>query len=248
MAQQYDGKAEPSVRAFVTNAVNGVLTNIHFQPGDYVEKGQLLLQLSSASYLHQVEAAEALVQRRQVELDMAWANAERAANLGERGAISEISVTDAANALALAEAALLEAVANKSYALTGYNATQITAPISGQIGASHYEVGTYLKTETGQTLAELVQTDPMLISYNQPYEGLLALYDAAPGKISNYFDQIAVTVTLSSGTQLTEVGRIVSTNNVLDENGNVRIWAEVPNPDGVLVPGLPVSVSLQLEK
>jgi len=247
-AHQFEGKVEPRVRAFVTNAVNGVLTDIHFQPGDQVEQGQLLFQLSSASHQHQVEAAEALVQRRKVELDMAWTNAERSANLGERGAISEIAVQDAANALALAEAALQEAIANKNYALTGYNATQITAPISGKIGAPSFEVGTYLKTETGQTLAKVVQTDPMLIKYDQPYSGLLALYDAAPEKVANYFNRIAVKVTLPSGTQLAETGRILSTNNVLDSEGNVQVWAEMPNPDGVLVSGLPVTVTLALEE
>ncbi len=110
-----------------------------------------------------------------------------------------------------------------------------------------FEIGAYLETETGQTLAMIVQTDPVLVSYEQPYGALLEMHGAAPGKIADHFDSIAVRVWLASCETQSSLGRIVFTDNTLDADGNLRIWAEMPNPDGVLVPSLPVTVSLQLE-
>lgn len=239
-----EGLVEPGLRAFVTNATDGVLTAIHFRPGDRVEEGQLLLQTSSDFHSARVEVARALVLRRRAELDRAWADAERVADLGERSLVSDLSLQDTAQSVALAEAALGEAIAVQSLAETHMEETRITAPIAGQIGRPEIDIGTYLRSRSGQALARIDQIDPVLVSFDPRYDDLLEMSafgsDAIPGQL----DRVMVRVTLPSGEPLQKPGRIVFADWALDAHGHVHVWAEIPNPDGILIPGWRVTVSL----
>lgn len=244
---QYEGLVEPGLRAFVTNAADGILTAIYFRPGDTVEKGQLLLQTSSGFHYARVEVARALVMRRRAELDRAWTDAERVADLGERGEITALSLQDTVQSVAMAEAALEEAVAAQAQAETCMDETRIRAPISGQIGAPQIDVGTYLRSRSGQALARIDQIDPVLVSFDPLYDELLEISELASGKIAGRLDRIAVETTLRSGERMPQTGRIVYTDWALDQDGRIHVWAEFPNPDGILIPGWRVGVSLGLK-
>ncbi len=243
-----DGTVQAGRQAFVTNAVPGVLVSMHFAPGEAVEEGQLLFQLSSEAHRHRVEASAAIVKRKRVELEIARRNKDRVSRLFERGTATETAAQDAEDRFALAEVALAEAQANLGLNETGLNATQITAPISGYIGAPHFPIGAYLETESGQTLAEIIQVDPILVGYKQPFDLLLNMHEASPVRLRTLFDRIVVTATLPSGEILPQTGRIKYVDSGLDAGGYLEVWAEFANPDSILVPGLKVGLGLRVDK
>ncbi len=245
---RYTGRVHASERAFVSNTVNGHLTRIHFTPGDYVEQGQLLFELGPQVFVHKVEAGEAAVARRRIELDIARTNAERVTELGDRGAATTVDTQDAASRLALAEVALAEAEAQLSISRLELASTQIRAPISGLIGAPQYQLGAYLKTETGRPLAELTKIDPVLVSYDVPYNTLILLERLAPNGLQELFLRFEISVVMPSGIELPFVGTPRYSANELREGNSLTVWAEVPNPDTVLIPGLPVEISARLRK
>lgn len=244
--KSFEGRVEARRTAQVAQSVNGYLVGIHFANGDVVRSGQLLFELSSASHKAQLEAATAALARRRVELSIAQKNAERIFELESRGASTPARAEDAGFQLALAEIAVEEAKANLDLLDLQMAGTKITAPIGGRISAPHYNIGAYLKPETGFSLAEIAQLDPVVIAFSQPYELLLQQHQVHPQNLQNIFDSTVVSITLPTGGQYSETGKIVSSETEMNSDGTLTIWAEVPNPDGILLPGLPVKVSVRV--
>jgi RND family efflux transporter MFP subunit len=243
----YEARVYPSDRAFVANSVNGPLSAIHFTPGGYVEKGQLLFELGDRSYSLRVEAAKAALARRKVELEMARSNLNRTKNLGARGIVAAAALEESEYQLALAAVAFTEAQAQLALAEFKLTSATIVAPISGFIDMPRFPIGAYLKTETGQALAEITRIDPALISFQWPYGTLLDLHKAAPKKLHQLLERSEVTVTLPTGEKLPQKGRLLFSANSLDTTDKaLEVWAEIPNPDYVLVPGLTVNVNVRI--
>lgn len=108
--------------------------------------------------------------------------------------------------------------------------------------------GAYLKTETGKPLAEIVQVDPALVSFAHPYDSLLELHHVAPERIEEYLDRFAVHVALPTGERYEQTGKVAFVGTELNSDGALQVWAEIPNPEVILIPGLQVSVSIELKK
>lgn len=245
---RFEGRIEASRRSQVANSVNGFLTDIHFTKGDRVEAGQLLFSLSSVVYEHQVNAAQALLDRRQIELAQAEANVERVSKLEDRGTATQVQLEDASARLLLAKVAVDEARIGLDLRKLELASTTIAAPITGYIDSPRLSRGAYLKTETGKPLAEIVQVDPALVSFAHPYDSLLELHHVAPERISEYLDRFAVHVTLPTGERYEQVGKVAFVGTELNSDGALQVWAEIPNPEVILIPGLQVSVSIELKK
>jgi RND family efflux transporter MFP subunit len=244
----FKGRVEGSARAQVANSVNGFLGGIHFSQGDYVEVGQVLFSLSQPVYELQLEAAHALLDKRQIELRAAKANAERVKKLESSGAANQVRLEEATDRLALARIAVTEARVAKDLRRLELSSAAIRAPISGYIDAPKHGLGTFLTTETGQPLAEIVQVDPALVSYAHPYDSLLDLHRASPARISDYLERFVVRITLPTGEVYQQHGKVFFSDTELDSDGNLTVWAEIPNPEKILIPGLPVSVSFELRE
>ncbi len=242
-----EGTVQAGEKAFVANSIDGTIVAIHFEPGDHVEEGDLLFELYPAAFRLRLEASEAIVARRELELGLALRRAERASELRERGASPEAVALEASDNLAIARVALAEAEAQRNLAALQLSATRIKSPISGLIGPSRFQIGAYVKVATGQALAEVTRLDPVLISYSQPYDSLLLLNRAAPGRITDLWPRFRVSVVIPTGEKLQEVGRLRYSDNELQADRSLRVWAEMPNPNGVLVPGLPVELEVSLE-
>ncbi|NDR55828.1 efflux RND transporter periplasmic adaptor subunit [Aliiruegeria sabulilitoris] len=245
----FDGRVEVKERAVVSNSVNGLLSRVLFNMGGQVEAGQPLFEIADSAYQFKLQTAEVNVARRQVDLDAAVAALSRASALHERGNTSATARADAENAVKLATANLLEAEATLDLAKIQLAATAVRAPIAGHIDGVNYPTGSYLKADTGVILSQVTQLDPVLVSFHHPYTSLLELYAAAPDRLGNLLDAVSVEVTLPTGEQISETGRIIATANALSaEDSTLAIWAEVPNPETLLIPGLPVTVGISVIK
>ncbi|MFY0661298.1 MAG: efflux RND transporter periplasmic adaptor subunit [Shimia sp.] len=246
-AEAFTGRIEPSESALVANSVRGILTAVHFKPGDTVEKGQLLFEIASAAYEQKLAASLAVENRRQAELTTAEAEAQRLAKLGTRDAVSEQAVQDAMDRLILAKVALQEAQAHRALAELELASTQIRAPISGQIGLAHKQVGTYLDIENGQALAQIVHTDTVRVVYGMPYNSLIALDQSTPEGLSVLMERFQIDVHLpGDALPLAQGGRVLFSESVLVGEETLRIWAEIPNLERGLIPGLNVDVKVSL--
>jgi HlyD family secretion protein len=119
----------------------GRIVGVYVQPGDHVQKGQLLAKLYDGILIPQVERLRASLEQAQAQAALSLAEYRRAQGVEAAGALSAediekrraTSVTDAANVKVVA-AQLAEAEARLSR-------TRIVAPIAGTVLTRRAEVG-----------------------------------------------------------------------------------------------------------
>lgn len=117
----------------ISSRILARITAIAVRAGDYVEQGELLLELESTDLLARAEGARERIRSVQARLQEARQNLERAEELFKRGLIAG-AARDAARADEASLAAELESARNvleEAEAAVGYS--QISSPIAGRV-------------------------------------------------------------------------------------------------------------------
>ena len=240
----FQGVVEPVNSVIVANQIDGVVKTVHFEGGEEVAAGDLLVEMDSAAEAIAVEVAQAALAEAEARFALADDAATRAETLRDRGTGSEVSAVEAKGAREIARAVLAGARASLARAELDLSRTRITASIAGQIGRPFVAPGTYVEAEAGTRLAEIVQLDPVLVSYGVPYEIRQKAMAATGGNdVPKMFARLDVRLVLPDGSAYPHVGRPRFESARIDPaTGMLTSWGEFANPDGVLVPGLAVTV------
>ena len=244
-ANVYDGVIQSLQKATVSTRVEGMVTEVMFEPGQRVSEGQPLLRLDDTDYRNRQETARADVLRAEVALASARREMERTQALAARGAVSGVTLLKAEAAYSLADAVLAQVRADLEKAENNLDRTVIRAPISGIISAPSVSLGAFVKPGN-RTLATIQQLDPVRLAYKVPYvERLEALQLVGHPFPESLLETVALTV-LVSGTwthpHIAYPSHVSS--NVEPDTGLMTVWAEVPNPEHLLRPGMAVRVAV----
>ena len=108
------------------------------------------------------------------------------------------------------------------------------------------DLGTCMRYCAGWTLARIDQIDPVLVSFRLAYADLLALCVGQSGMVSEGLKQISVSAISPSGETLPRIGQLVFIGRIIDEDGQIQVWASLPNPDRILLPGWHLKVCLSV--
>ncbi len=247
LLSELPGRVEPLRTAQVRARVNGVVLKRQFAEGAVVRAGQPLFLIDPAPYVAAVDSAQAQVARAQAGLAQASATAERYKPLAEARAISQQDFVNAQAAekaaaadVAAAQAALRSARINLGYA-------QVTAPIAGRIGRALVTEGALVSAAEATQLALIQQTSTVYVNFTQSSGEVLRLRRAvANNELQRVGGQaVAVSVVLEDGSVLPQPGKLLFSDLSVDPtSGQVTLRAEVPNADGLLLPGQFVRVRL----
>ena len=136
-----------------------------------------------------------------------------------------------------AEAALDQAKINFAF-------TEIKAPIDGRIGLANVSVGNFVNQTSG-TLATIVSQDPIYVLFPASMQQVLD-YRQRMAKTPDAGGRVVVRVTLPNGQEYPHTGSV----NFLDIQANqgadtLAVRAEFSNPDGWLVSGQVVNVTVE---
>jgi RND family efflux transporter MFP subunit len=126
---------------------------VHFQAGEHVEKGQLLLELAHEDLDAQLGQARAGVDAAQAVLDQAQTNHDRIVRLKAEDAASELEFTNAITALDAAKAKLEQARSALREAETRLDYASIRSPLTGVVIDKTVDVGDMVTP--GETLVRL---------------------------------------------------------------------------------------------
>jgi membrane fusion protein (multidrug efflux system) len=248
------GRVEAVRVAQVRARVNGVVQKRLFREGSEVKAGQALFQIDSAPYRAAVDSAQATLARAEANLAVTTAQAERYKPLAEAKAVSqqEYQNTVAAQKAALADVAAGRAAVTTARLSVGYAA--VTAPISGRIGRSLVSEGQLVSAAEATQLATIQQTDTVYVNFTQSAGEVLRLRKAlAAGQLvsaekaadKGNKNSAAVRVVLEDGTEVPRPGKLLFSDLTVDStSGQITLRAEVPNGDGLLLPGQYVRVRL----
>lgn len=241
------GRVSPVRIAQVRARVNGVVLKRLFREGSEVKAGQLLYQIDPAVYRAALDSAQAGVAKAQANLAQATALLERNQPLVEANAISKQEFTTITTAQKQAQADLAAANAAAQTAKINLDYASITAPISGRIGQSLVTEGALVNQTEATQMAVIQQTDVVYVNFTQSSTEILRLRKAIAAKqLRSAGDgSVAVRVVLEDGSELPRAGKLLFTDMTVDaSSGQITLRAEVPNPDGLLLPGQYVRVRL----
>ena len=247
LTTELPGRLEASRVAQVRARAAGILTRRLFQEGSDVKAGQALFSIDPAPYRASVDSAEAALARAEANLAQATAQAERYKPLVEANAISKQDYVNAVAAQKTTQADVAAAKAALQTARINLGYTAVTAPIGGRIGRALVTEGALVGQGEATQLAVIQQIDPVYVNFTQSTTELLQLRKSlASGKLQRGDQAARVRVVLDDGSEYPRTGRLLFSDLTVDAtSGQVTLRAELPNPDGLLLPGMYVRVRLQ---
>lgn len=248
LVTELPGRLEASRTAQVRARAAGIVLQRLFKEGSDVKAGQPLFRIDAAPYAAAASSAQAQLARAQANYGQASALAQRYKPLVEANAISK---QDYANAVAAEQQAAADVAAAKAAVQTaqinlGY--ASVTSPISGRIGRALVTEGALVGQGEATPLALVQQINPMYVNFTQSSNEVLALRRSlAQGKLQRAgADGVKVKVVLEDGSAYPMAGRLLFSDLSVDPStGQVTLRAEVPNPNGLLLPGMYVRVQLE---
>lgn len=249
LASELPGRLEATRIAQVRARAAGILQKRLFREGSDVKAGQLLFQIDAAPYRAQLQSAQAAQARAEANREQAGAQAERYKPLLEANAISKQDYINAVASFKQADADVASARAAVTTAQINLGYASVTAPIAGRIGRALVTEGALVGQGEATQLALVQQIDPMYVNFTQSTTEVLRLRKAIEaGRLqrSGASDAATVQVVLEDGSLYGAKGRLLFSDLTVDAtSGQITLRAEVPNPDGLLLPGTYVRVRLQ---
>lgn len=238
LQQELPGRVEARRTAQVRARVTGIVVARQFSEGSEVKAGQPLFRIDPAPYEAALASAQAQQQRAEAAAAQARLTAERYAPLAQ---VQAISAQDYAAAVAVqktAEADVAAAKAAVQSARLNLGYAQVAAPIGGRIGRALVTEGALVSAAEATPLALVQQIDRVYVNFTQSANELQSLQRALAAGSLQRSDAVAVQVLLDDGSLLPQTGKLLFSDLAVDaSSGQVTLRAEVPNPQGLLLPG-----------
>lgn len=247
LTAELPGRTSAFMMAEIRPQANGIVEKRLFTEGAAVKAGQALYQLDDRPARAAVNSAEAAVAKAKASAQTARSNAARNSELVKIDAISrqvfddsQALVAQTASDVAVAQAALDNARINLQY-------TRISSPIAGKVSTSAVTPGALVTANQATALTTVVQLDPMYVDFTQSSTEMLQLQrDLKAGRFQRLDgDQIPVRIRLDDGTEYNHQAKLKFSGVIVSATtGTVTLRAQVPNPDGVLMPNMYVQALL----
>ena len=206
----------------VNSEVAGKVKSLHFESGQPVKMGQLLVTLDTSTDEAELKGLEAAYQLERVKFT-------RSQQLIARSFISKSDYD-------LNKATLDEAKATVAAKKAVIEKKRIVAPFAGQLGIRKVNVGQYLAP--GDAIVPLQQLQPIYADFTLPEQHLASL---------NIDQRLDLSVQAYPGRGFN--GRISAINSGIDESTrSVKIRATLDNAERLLHPGMFVDVQVVLNK
>lgn len=247
LTRELPGRTKAWLTAEIRPQVGGILQQRLFTEGSQVKAGEVLYKIDAAPYQAAFEQAKANSAEAQATLQSARLKATRYANLAKIDAVSQQDNEDAQAALQTAKAAYQAAQAAEKSARIDLTYTELKSPISGRVETSSVTPGALVTASQDTALTTVQQLDQLYVDITQSSADVLRLKrELAEGRLSQTGDNAArITLRLEDGSEYAHAGSLqFSGASVSESTGSVTLRAVVPNPDGLLLPGMYVRAVL----
>ena len=244
VTENLPARLEASREAVIQPQVSGIVQKRLFEEGSLVRAGQQLYQIDDAVYQANLQSARAQLSLAQANKALAQSTANRYAPLVKEKAVSRQTYDQALTEVKVASANIMVAEAAIKQAEINVQYAKVLAPISGVIGKSNVSEGALVAPGSTTNMAKIQQLDPLYMNITQSAANLMRIKKEFQSGALKGVD-FTVQITLDDGTPYPHKGRMLFADQTVDAStGELLLRAEVPNPDGLLLPGLYVRADI----
>jgi membrane fusion protein (multidrug efflux system) len=216
--------------------VAGFIQERNFTEGQQIKTGDLLFRIEPDTYRATVDQQSANLAKAKATEVNANLQLERGQELVRNHNIPQSTVDQRAADEQGAQADVLQAQALLEQAKINLGYTEIRSPIDGRIGLANFTVGNLVSPSSG-ALATIVSQDPIYVIF-QASEADIIEYKHSIAASADKNPHVTIHIKLPDGTFYEHPGR----TNFLDvqvqaETDTVQVRAQLPNPEGMLIPG-----------
>lgn len=238
------GRVSAINKVDIVARIRGFIEERTFVEGQQVKIGDLLFRIEQATYKAAVEQQRAnLAKAKAVEVNAAL-QLRRAQALVRDQNIAEATVDQRLADHAAAQADVMQAQAALDQAEINLGYTEIKSPIDGRIGLAQFTVGNLVDPSSGK-LATIVSQDPIYVIFQPSQRDVLA-YKQRIAESPDKNRHLTIHIKLPNGKSYPTPGLSNFLDVQVDPNTDtVAVRAQVPNPEGLLVPGGVVGVTVE---
>src|SRR5213595_3225145 len=231
---EFTGRLDPVESVEIRPRVSGYITEIHFEAGAIVKKGDLLYIIDPRPYQADFDRAAAEVERMDAQLKLAQIELNRATELRNKNTISASEFDQKAATFQGAAASKASAEAAKNAAALNLEFTQIKSPIDGRVSDQRITVGNLVQPGAGpeSVLTTVVSVDPVYAKVDADENAVLKYVKLSEGgkRVSARTAKIPAWVELGNETDFPHEGYVDFVDNRLDPStGTVRARVVLKN-------------------
>jgi len=231
---QLDSPQNVQIRARVEAFVDGVF----FIEGTNVNKGDLLFKLDEKPFQERLAAAKGMLAEAKAALNKYEKDVARLKPLAEKRAIPQQDLDNAEASVDVGKASVLSAQARVDSALIDLSYCEVSAPITGLIGAKQVSVGELVGKGEPTLMATISTLDPIWF-YCAVSEAQYLKADKEVRSTGKNISELPMSLILSDGSVHPVKGKFVFIDRAVDtKTGTLRVRAEFPNKEGILRPGM----------
>jgi RND family efflux transporter MFP subunit len=228
--------------------VSGYLTEIHFQDGQIVRKGDLLFVIDPRPYEIQLQQATAQRETAAAALELADKQVARTARLNRQQIATDDLLDQRAQTQRAAAAAVQTAEAAMRSAQLNLEFTRIVAPFGGRTSMRRVSVGSLVSGGASDptALTSIVSLDPIYLDFDMSEADYVTYRHLSAGQPADA--KTTVQISLDGEQAWSRTGELNFFDNQIDRgSGTLHARATLSNPDLTIAPGqfarvrLPVS-------
>ena len=224
--------------------VSGFIKERNFTEGQHVKTGDLLFRIEPDIYKAAVDQQNANLAKAKATEVNANLQLQRGQELLHNQNIPQSTVDQRAADEQAAQADILQAQALLEQAKINLSYTEIWSPIDGRIGLANFTKGNLVSPSSG-ILATIVSQDPIYVMF-QASEADVIEYKHRIAASADKNPHVTIHIKLPDGSIYPHPGL----TNFLDvqvqpDTDTVQVRAQLPNPEGMLIPGGIVDVIVE---